>query len=101
MTHALKRMVNGGLPAVVLSASAVPLHKALRGGWHYKTDNSGHVIGKLPVKNEHSHPGDMFSYLIAALMPFNVRADFQRKEKAARMSRAISYGMGMENVQRL
>lgn len=43
----------------------------------------------------------MFSYLIAALMPFNVRADFQHKEKAARMSRAISYGMGMENVQRL
>jgi hypothetical protein len=100
MAHALKRMINGGLPAVVLSASAVALHKALRGGWHYKTDNSGHVAGKIPLKNEHSHPGDAFSYLIAMLMPFNVRSDYQRKEKAARMSRAISYGTGMDNAIR-
>lgn len=101
LAPALKWHLNAGTPSIVLSASAVALHKALRGGWHYKTDNSGHVIGKLPMKNEHSHPGDAFSYMIAALMPFNVRADFQRKEKAARMSRAISYGMGMENVHRL
>jgi hypothetical protein len=101
MTHALKRMVNGGLPAVVLSASAAPLHKALKGGWHYKTDNSGHVIGKTPVKNEHSHPGDMFSYLIAALMPFNVRREYQRMEKEARMARAISYGTGGPPQRRL
>lgn len=94
MTHALKRMVNGGLPAIMLSASATPLHKALKGSWHYKTDNSGNVIGKLPVKNEHSHPGDMFSYLIAMLMPFSVRKEYQRMEKLARMSRAMSYGTG-------
>jgi len=95
MTHALKRMINGGQPAIVLSASAAPLHKALKGGWHYKTDNSGHVMGKLPVKNEHSHPGDMFSYLIAQLMPFSVQKEFKRMEKEARMSRAMSYGMGI------
>ena len=99
MAPALKRNLNGGIPAVILSASAAPLHKALKGGWHYKTDNSGHVMGKIPVKNEHSHPGDMFSYLIAMLMPFSVRKEFQKMEKAARMGRAMSYGMGTGQVQ--
>lgn len=66
---ALKKKAKGTkeeLPFVLLSGGVLtqPLHRALRGGWHYRVDPSGRVVGRspIPVKNEHSHPGDAFSY---------------------------------------
>jgi hypothetical protein len=94
VNHHLKRMLNEGRPAIILSASAVLLHRALKGGWHYKTDNNGKILGKLPVKDEHSHPGDAFSYIIAALMPYEERQAMKKIDKDSRMKRALSYGPG-------
>ncbi len=92
--YALKRRLNEGRPAIVLSASAFPLHQALKGGWHYKTDNSGNVVGTKPVKNAHSHVGDAFAYLISVLMPYNIRREMREIDREIRMNRALSYGGG-------
>lgn len=94
---ALSRMI-AGVPVVTLSRSASRLHRALRGGWHWKTDNNGKIIGTVPVKDEHSHIGDAFAYGMSVLFPFDV----ERKTKAlvpltTRQGRARSYcsgGMG-------
>jgi hypothetical protein len=45
-------------PMIYLSRTNHLLDKALNGGWHYKVDNSGNIIGNEPVKNELSHIGD-------------------------------------------
>ncbi|MCX5818437.1 MAG: hypothetical protein NT047_00765 [Deltaproteobacteria bacterium] len=92
-THHLKRLVGDGRPAIILSASAKLLHRALKGGWHWKTDNSGNVIGTTPVKNEHSHPGDMFLYMISVLMPHDARAKKRLPPQTA-MDRILSYSSG-------
>lgn len=41
---------------------------ALRGGWHHHISKQGIVSG-VPVKNEHSHPGDAMGYGAAVLFP--------------------------------
>jgi hypothetical protein len=94
VNYALKRLLSEGRPAIILSASAVALHRALKGGWRYKTDNNGNILGKIPVKNEHSHPGDMFAYLISVIMPHSVQQDLKKFDKEASMKRAMSYGSG-------
>ena len=64
----LTKTVGGtGLVQVDRHRSAA-LHYALRGGWHFPVSRVG-VIGSNPVKNEHSHPGDAFSYGAAVLFP--------------------------------
>jgi hypothetical protein len=40
----------------------VRLIRALRSGWRYTTNTKGDTRD-TPLKNEHSHPGDAFSYL--------------------------------------
>lgn len=45
---------------------------ALRGGWHRKI-NSGGVIAGDPVKNIHSHPGDVMGYGAARFFPMRHR----------------------------
>lgn len=92
--YALKRRLDGGKPAILLSASAYPLHQALKGGWHFKKSNSGDVIGKHPVKNAHDHVGNSFAYLISMLMPYDIRKVIKEIEKTTRMQRALSYGGG-------
>lgn len=89
--HALGRIVSGGRPLIVLSASAARLHRSLRGGWHYKTDNSGHIIGRTPVENEHAHPGNAFAYLISTLLPYDVRKPADKRDRQADLSRISSY----------
>jgi hypothetical protein len=91
LNYAIKRSVNVGR-AIIISASAVILHRALNGGWHYKTNNNGDIVGEKGVKDEHSHPGEMLSYLIAKVMPHNVQDDFKKVDKEAKMQRALSYG---------
>lgn len=41
---------------------------ALRGGWHFNVARTG-LVSTIPVKNEHSHPGDALSYGAAVLFP--------------------------------
>jgi len=86
-----KRLLNGGKPLVYLSASATKLHRALKGGWVYKVDNSNRVIGDLPVKNHHDHPGMAFAYGIAVLFPHEKRPIIKAKPRAEALKRARSY----------
>lgn len=90
--NALKKRLNHGLPTVILSASAARLHRALKGGWHYKKDNNGRQLGTEAIKDEFSHAGDSFASLIAILMPYNPRAEMKKIDKETRMRRAQSYG---------
>jgi hypothetical protein len=92
VNYHLKRLLAEGRPAIILSASAVLLHRALKGGWHYKTDNNGRIMGKLPVKDEFSHPGEAFCYIISGLMPYDAKKELQKIDRKVKMQRALSYG---------
>lgn len=99
LTNALTRLVGNGRPLVLISASAAPIHRALKGGWHYKMDNNGNRIGDMPVKNEYDHIGMALAYGTAIVLPYNAQALSPKKnktfaEKLARMNRAASYGSG-------
>jgi hypothetical protein len=102
LTNVLTKTVANGLPFFVVSASAALLHKALKGGWHYKKDNNGKRISALPVQNEFDHPGQACAYGVAILMPYSVRADYKKNkahvDRSARMKRATSYGTGGPNA---
>lgn len=79
-------------PKIQISKSAEFLHVALSGGWHFKTDNSGNIIGNQPEKDEYSHVGDAFSYGCATLFPFR---EMKKKDKPPiqeRIKKAMSYG---------
>lgn len=89
-----KGLLNNGQPKILLSRSAVILHQALKGGWHYKTDNNGNIMGDKPVKNQHSHPGDAFANGVAVLMPYNIRKKFKQRNEKERLRRAMSYRGG-------
>lgn len=41
-----------GEPAFMVSSDNRLLDKALSGGWHYKVDNAGNIVGDIPEKNE-------------------------------------------------
>lgn len=60
----------GGFPFIQLSNSPLtqPLHQALRGGWHYRMDASGRRVGKIPVKDRHSHPADALTYGVCEVL---------------------------------
>ncbi len=98
LNNALGRSIVNGQPLILLSASASDVHKALKGGWHYKKDNNGHRMGELPLKNEYDHIGMALAYGIAIVFPYNARDQYQKdKEKVdrmQRMKRATSYGSG-------
>ena len=95
---AFSRLAPDGQPLIQISRSAYILHRALNGGWYWKLDNNGNVIGTLPVKNKYSHPGDAFLYPVATLFPYSEMDDTYRKLKKmsqkARMARAMSYSTG-------
>lgn len=65
--EALSRL-SGGEPMVLLSRNEGILHRALRGGWHYRKDATGKVMSDKPVKDKHSHPGDAFGYGMAVIL---------------------------------
>ena len=92
LNSCFKSLLNGGHPSVILSRSATRLHRALKGGWHFKTDNNGNIIGDKPVQNNAAaHPGNAFSYGIAILMPYEVRKKLKQVNNAVRQKRALSY----------
>jgi len=87
-----------GSPRILISKSAYLLHRALNGGWHWKTDNSGNIVGTLPVKDRFSHPGDALASIVALLFPYTQVKGKSKKasleEKMAKMKLARSYRGG-------
>lgn len=81
----------GAIPAVIVSRSATKLHRALKGGWHYKTTPSGQVIGNTPNKNEFSHVGDALANGIAILMPYEPKKQGKKTPPRDRRKLARSY----------
>ena len=87
---------DGSGPLIELSATAANLHRALNGGWHWNTDNSGRIIGTVPVKDAAADLGDAFCYGAATLFPFGgqkrtSRADREKVAEAnARMARSYA-----------
>ena len=57
-----------GRPFLMLSATDTVMHRALRGGWHYKKDAAGRIYTDKPLKDIHSHPGDALSYGVCHLL---------------------------------
>lgn len=94
LNRALRLNTPNGAPQIILSASAAPLNRALRGGWHFKTDNSGNILGTEPVKDKHSHPGDMLAYLIAEVFPYQPERKGKPRDREAEMRRVASYATG-------
>ena len=103
LNRVFKRSLNEGRSAIVLSRSATKLHRALKGGWHYKTDNNGVVVGDKPVKDKNSHPGDAFAYGIFVLLAHHKskkqkQESIQQRQKRARSYRGGNYTRVTENI---
>jgi len=103
---ALLQSATDASPKIFISRTAHLLHRTLNGGWHWKKDNSGNIIGSLPVKDKFSHPGDAFSYGVSVLFPYTRYRG--KKKKAARREdekktamgyRSGNYGRGGGRVQ--
>lgn len=85
-----------GKPAFVVNKNNRLLDKALSGGWCFKTDNSGNVMGDVPMKNSLSHIGDAWANAVNILLPSRTKAI--NKEAMAKMrqkgrARAKSYAV--------
>jgi len=91
MKEAFYRMVDGE-PMIQISKHEGILHRAVRGGWHYKKDNQGRIMGDKPVKDIHSHPGDAFSYGIGKLLPWKPRIKIDQKKRERYAKSMKSYG---------
>ncbi|MBC2712045.1 MAG: hypothetical protein HGJ94_13995 [Desulfosarcina sp.] len=100
VNNSFSGLIGEGIPKVVLSRSAVGLHRALRGGWHYKTDNNGKVVGDKPVKDQYSHPGDAFGHGMSILMPYLPAMTGRKVSKEQGMKVARSYATGSYRRQR-
>lgn len=93
LKNGLNRMIEG-MPAVFINADCRLLHKGLSGGWFYKTDNAGNIIGVLPEKNEVSHVCDALANAINIFLPtrlFHVDPKRKRELEMKMKSRASSY----------
>lgn len=94
---ALHQLAPDGLPKIIISKSARLLHRALNGGWHWRTDNNGNIVGSVPDKNDQlNHIGDAFSYMVSRIFPL-VSAETDLKRLVRRAGRraerlAASYG---------
>ncbi len=77
-------MMVGGEAALCIAPHEHVVHRALRGGWHYRTDSNGKVIRDIPIKNIHSHPADALSYVLARVL--GVRGVVRTKKKAINRS---------------
>jgi hypothetical protein len=104
MNTALTEMLpDGSGPQILLSRTAYNLHRALNGGWHWKVDNSGNVVGTKPVKDAAGDLGDGFSYGISTLFPY-VRIPSKPKKNrrpSNRQVRAMAYAHGMTKAGRM
>jgi hypothetical protein len=89
---------DGSGPLILLSSTAYSLHRALNGGWHWKTDNSGKIIGTIPEKGPAADLADAFCYGVSTIFPHNSASRVtpeERKALAAASARiARSYASG-------
>lgn len=74
-------------PMLLLCPKEETLHKALRGGWHYKKTNDGKVVKDEAVKNIHSHPADAISQGLPKLITIK-RPGGPTKEQREAMERS-------------
>ena len=94
----LGELASDGNPKLLISKSAYDAHRALNGGWHFKTDNNGRPIGNEPVKDFFSHIGDMISYVAAEIFPYAVAGNRKKELNAVRRlqkkmaQQAMAYG---------
>jgi intein/homing endonuclease len=58
-----------GKPAFIVNKANRALDKALAGGWSYKVDNAGNVMGDKPLKNDSSHVADAWANAVNVLLP--------------------------------
>ncbi len=92
-------------PMIYISRTNHLLDKGLNGGWHFKIDNSGNIIGTEPVKDEISHVMDAWANSVCVLLG---KASLQKvnmgelaRLKMKEMQRAQSYAVrGARHVQR-
>lgn len=85
-----------GKPAFVVNPENRLLDKALSGGWHYKTDNAGNVMGDIPEKSPSSHIGDAFANAVNVLLPSQQRTSNKAKLQTLRRrarARAAGYSV--------
>jgi len=90
---ALGRNGSDGQPQILISSTAHNLHKALNGGWHWKTDNAGNIIGNIPDKDEFSHLGDMLCYVAARLFPVVTREGDDARDRRRVAGRGADLAM--------
>jgi hypothetical protein len=85
-----------GLPAIYLNPGEKLLHKGLRGGWHYKTDNSGKAMSNVPEKDENSHICEAWANGVCVMLPVNVAQNLGNLKALAAQAkkRAQSYAVG-------
>lgn len=92
---ALSTLGANGQPLIQISKSAYELHRALNGGWHFKTDNSKNIIGNLPVKDKNGDLGDAACYGVALTLPYarvSSQSAYSRQVNPFRpQARAMSY----------
>lgn len=93
--HIFKMNITGK-PAFIVNKNNRQLDKALSGGWCFKTDNSGNVMGDVPQKTDASHVGDAFANAVNVLLPSRTK-EMNRKLVAAihqkGKARASSYAV--------
>jgi len=98
LNTALRMMrANGGGPQIEISSTAHLVHRCLAGGWHWKTDNSGNVIGVKPVKDKYGDIGDAMAYGVAKVFPYEqneARAGGRNKAGLQAAAMAIAQGYG-------
>ena len=82
-----------GVPMFQISCHEGILHRALRGGWHYKKDNSGIILRDKAIKDIHSHPGDCLSYVIGTLLPWKKKKERSPETEQRRKLRARGYAV--------
>lgn len=105
---ALRTNATDGRPQILISSSARPLHRSLNGGWHYKVDNNGNVIGNTPVQDQHDHQAQALAYIVSRIFPLGMGGPAQqygKKQSGAastrRMERAMSYASASRQGTRI
>jgi len=88
--HYTTRLVEGK-PALLIDPRCRHLIRALRGGWRYNQSATGTETPE-PLKNDHSHPADAFSYLCKYTAKNSVR-EAKTKEKRRQGPLVNTYAM--------
>lgn len=86
-------------PMIYISRTNHLLDKALNGGWHYKVDNSGNIVGTEPVKNELSHIGDGWAnsvYVLLGKKEIQINRGKLKQQAIKLRKRAEGYGAGRQ-----